>query len=85
MASSKAKGGKAPRASRAPHVEPPGELRAALDSSPGLRESWEDLPDSRRRELAGAVASSDRPETRLQRVVQIVHLLSALFHRKSVG
>lgn len=48
-------------------VEVPEDLLQALQTA-GVMAGWEALSYTRRRELAGAVASAKRPETRLKRV-----------------
>lgn len=48
-------------------VEVPEDLREALDAA-GVTAGWEALSYTRRRELAGAVVSAKRPETRAKRI-----------------
>lgn len=48
-------------------VELPDDLRAALEVA-GAAAGWEALSYTRRRELAGAVASAKRPATRAKRI-----------------
>ena len=51
-----------------PDVEIAPELAAALAAEPGLRERFEALSRSRKRELADPVRDAKRPETRATRV-----------------
>lgn len=48
-------------------VEIPDDLQDALTAA-GVMENWQALSYTRRRELAGAVASAKRPETRAKRI-----------------
>lgn len=57
-------------------VDPPPELAAALDAAgPAARQAWEALSYTRRKELARAVASAKRPETRERRARKGVEAL----------
>ncbi|TDP89299.1 uncharacterized protein DUF1905 [Leucobacter luti] len=53
-------------------VDVPTDLAAALDSTPGLRAKYDALSYSRRKELARAVHSAKRPETRERRIAAAV-------------
>jgi hypothetical protein len=48
-------------------VELPGDLQDALTAA-GVMANWQALSYTRRRELAGAVTSAKRPETRAKRI-----------------
>lgn len=58
-------------------VEVPAELEAALTADPALRERWDALSHTRRRELAEPLASAKRPETRERRLAAALDALRA--------
>ncbi len=58
-------------------VQPPEDLRAALDAEPGALASFEELSFTHRREYAEWVAGAKRPETRAKRVAETVRRVQA--------
>lgn len=59
-------------------LELPPELEAALAADPRLRQHFDSLSFSRRRELAGPVAEAKKPETRAARVEKALERLRQL-------
>ena len=58
-------------------VQPPEDLRAALDAEPGALASFEELSFTHRREYAEWVEGAKRPETRAKRVAETVRRVQA--------
>ena len=58
-------------------VEPPKDLRAALDAAPGGLARFEELSFTHRREYAEWVEGAKRPETRMKRVAETVRRVRA--------
>lgn len=56
----------------------PVELEAAFAANPTLRERFDGLSFSRRRDLAGPIAEAKRPETRAARLEKALTVLRAL-------
>jgi hypothetical protein len=53
------------------------ELEAAFNAEPGLRQRFDALSFSRRRDLAGPISEAKRPETRVARLEKAVSALRA--------
>jgi Bacteriocin-protection, YdeI or OmpD-Associated/Domain of unknown function (DUF1905) len=58
-------------------VEPPNDLRAALEAEPDARARFEELSFTHRREYADWVEGAKRPETRMKRVAETVRRVRA--------
>ena len=58
-------------------VQPPEDLRSALEAEPGARAKFEELSFTHRREYAEWVAGAKRPETRTKRVAETVRRVRA--------
>ncbi|WP_203136946.1 YdeI/OmpD-associated family protein [Microbacterium sp. JZ31] len=56
-------------------VEVPDELAAALDAEPGLREAFDALAYSRRKEAARSVAEAKQDATRERRIAKVLESL----------
>ena len=56
-------------------VELPDELRAALEADPGLRQAFDAMAYSHRKEYARWVGEAKRPETRERRLAQAVGMI----------
>ena len=58
-------------------VQPPEDLRSALEAGPGALARFEELSFTHRREYAEWVAGAKRPETRTKRVAETVRRVRA--------
>ncbi|WP_353814771.1 YdeI/OmpD-associated family protein [Agromyces sp. SYSU T00266] len=56
-------------------VEPPEDLAAALDSTPGAREAFDRLAPSHRKAHVTAIVDAKTPETRARRIAKAVEKL----------
>ncbi|WP_449276827.1 YdeI/OmpD-associated family protein [Leucobacter sp. GX24907] len=56
-------------------VDLPEDLAAALDAEPSLRQAFDRLPPSRRKESARSVEEAKRPETRARRIATVLDRL----------
>ena len=66
------------RDDRPRRLEVPAELEAAFAAEPALRDRFEALSFSRRRDLAGPIADAKRPETRIARLRKALGTLREL-------
>lgn len=57
-------------------VEVPGDFQAALDALPGLREKFEKLAYTHRKEHVRAIEDAKTPETRARRIAKAVEMLA---------
>lgn len=58
-------------------VDPPPDLKAALDASPAANAAWEQLSYTNRKEIARSLEEAKKPETRARRLAQALARLTA--------